>query len=52
MMGGAGALKRSDSNQARSNPVTQSDVDEIMDAADAMSLDDREPPRRRRSRET
>ena len=42
MMGGAGALKRSDSIQARSKPVTQSDVDEIMDAADAMSLDDRE----------
>ena len=42
MMGGAGALKRSDSIQARSKPVTQNDVDEIMDAADAMSLDDRE----------
>jgi len=46
MMGGAGALKRSDSiSTARSKkPVMQlqSEMDEMMDAADAMSLDDRE----------
>jgi hypothetical protein len=42
MMGGAGALKRSDSIQTRSKPLMQSDMDEIMDATDAMSLDDRE----------
>ena len=45
MMGGPGALKRSDSI-AIANPKhtmqLQSEMEEMMDAADAMSLDDRE----------
>ena len=39
MMGGAGALKRSDSIQGETRPAT---LDDMMDAAEGMSLDDRE----------
>lgn len=45
MMGGAGALKRSDSISVSSPAVTRKPVDmmdEMMDAAESMSLDDKE----------
>ena len=44
LTGGVGALKRSDSIHAKTppRPVTQDQVDEMMDAAESMSLDDRE----------
>ena len=44
MMGGAGALKRSDSIHVTTpGPVVQqADIDEMMDAAESMSLDDKE----------
>ena len=44
LTGGVGALKRSESIQAKTptRPVSQSEVDEMMDAAESMSLDDKE----------
>ena len=44
LTGGAGALKRSESIHARTPKrlVSQSEVDEMMDAAESMSLDDKE----------
>lgn len=45
MITGAGALKRSDSiapTQTPSAARTQTEMDEMMDAAESMSLDDKE----------
>ena len=43
LMGGAGALMRSDSiNVATPGVMRQADIDEMMDAAESMSLDDKE----------